>query len=62
MAEADQTLNKVESQVPEQLRKLREPMKDVLDQVRAYAKANPEGAMLWSLGVGFVLGWKLKFW
>jgi len=62
MADAKQDLQKVEAQVTEQLEKLREPMKDMLDQVREYAKEKPEAAMLWCVGIGFVLGWKLKPW
>ncbi len=27
-----------------------------------YARANPGYAALWCLGIGFVLGWKLKPW
>jgi len=27
-----------------------------------YARANPEAAMLWCFGIGFILGWKLKPW
>ncbi|MDB5389475.1 MAG: hypothetical protein JWM11_5121 [Planctomycetaceae bacterium] len=29
---------------------------------REYAKSNPQTIALWSLGIGFVLGWKLKPW
>lgn len=29
---------------------------------REYAKERPESVALWALGVGFVLGWKLKPW
>lgn len=38
------------------------PTEDVVDYVRAYARQQPEKAALWCLGVGFVLGWKLKPW
>jgi len=34
----------------------------LLDSVTHYARENPTSAMLWALGVGFVLGWKLKPW
>ena len=33
-----------------------------IDQVRQSIRANPEAAALWCLGIGFVLGWKLKPW
>jgi hypothetical protein len=36
--------------------------RDVVQQLRKYAQANPESAALWCIGIGFVLGWKLKIW
>lgn len=41
---------------PKQIRK------DVLAYLRDYARENPEITALWCLGIGFVLGWKLKPW
>lgn len=29
---------------------------------RAYAREKPETMALWCLGIGFILGWKLKPW
>ncbi len=29
---------------------------------REYARSNPETVALWCVGIGFVLGWKLKPW
>lgn len=29
---------------------------------KQYAKERPEVVALWSFGIGFVLGWKLKLW
>jgi hypothetical protein len=29
---------------------------------RDYARSNPETVALWCVGIGFVLGWKLKPW
>lgn len=29
---------------------------------RTYSRERPEAAALWALGIGFVLGWKLKPW
>jgi hypothetical protein len=34
----------------------------MLDYVKQYAREQPVSAMLWALGIGFVLGWKLKPW
>lgn len=34
----------------------------LMDYISAYARDNPGSAALWCLGVGFVLGWKLKPW
>ncbi len=35
---------------------------DLVNYVREYARQNPEATALWCLGVGFLLGWKLKPW
>jgi hypothetical protein len=35
---------------------------DVVDYLSDYAKANPGYTALFCVGVGFVLGWKLKPW
>ena len=35
---------------------------EVVERVRTFAREKPEEAMLWALGIGFVLGWKLKPW
>ena len=42
-----------------------DPMKlsdDLWDYFQAYARAKPEVVAMWSFGIGFVLGWKLKPW
>jgi hypothetical protein len=36
--------------------------RDMVEYLREYARENPESAALWCLGIGFVLGWKLKIW
>jgi len=36
--------------------------RDMIEYLREYARENPESAALWCLGIGFVLGWKLKIW
>ena len=38
------------------------PVNDIFAHVREYAQEKPEAAALWCLGIGFVLGWKLKPW
>ena len=43
------------------VRKLR-PASDLIDYLRQYARERPEVVALWCLGLGFVLGWKLKIW
>jgi hypothetical protein len=48
-----------ESLVPEEAT---EVAADVLDYLREYAREKPEVAALWCLGIGFILGWKLKPW
>ncbi len=39
-----------------------DPKGDLVDYVKEYAREKPEVAALWCLGIGFVLGWKLKPW
>lgn len=34
----------------------------LVHSVRCYIHEEPESAVLWALGLGFVLGWKLKMW
>lgn len=38
------------------------PSHDFTGYVREYAREKPEVVALWCLGIGFVLGWKLKPW
>jgi hypothetical protein len=35
---------------------------ELLDSFKQYAHEKPVSAALWGLGIGFVLGWKLKPW
>ena len=35
---------------------------DALDRLQGYAREKPVAFGLWALGIGFVLGWKLKPW
>jgi ElaB/YqjD/DUF883 family membrane-anchored ribosome-binding protein len=39
-----------------------EPFEDLVKYARDYARERPESAALICLGVGFVLGWRLKPW
>jgi hypothetical protein len=36
--------------------------RDLVDYLKEYAREKPEVAALWCLGIGFILGWKLKPW
>jgi hypothetical protein len=38
------------------------PSADLIEYFRQYARDRPEVVALWCLGIGFVLGWKLKIW
>jgi ElaB/YqjD/DUF883 family membrane-anchored ribosome-binding protein len=35
---------------------------DLMQHLASYCQENPTQAALWCLGIGFVLGWKLKPW
>lgn len=39
-----------------------QPVDDFVHYLTEYARNNPGSAALWCLGIGFVLGWKLKPW
>jgi len=39
-----------------------QPVTDLLEYLREYARERPEIAALTCFGIGFVLGWKLKPW
>ena len=36
--------------------------RDLVEYLKEYAREKPEVAALWCLGIGFILGWKLKPW
>jgi len=38
------------------------PAHDIAEYAMEYAREKPEVVALWCLGIGFVLGWKLKPW
>lgn len=39
-----------------------QPSQDIAEYLKSYARQRPEVAALWCLGIGFILGWKLKPW
>lgn len=39
-----------------------EMSQDLIEYLKEYARENPEKTALWCLGIGFILGWKLKPW
>jgi len=47
---------------PQELRQSGDATGDLVHHLSEYAKENPTAAALWCLGIGFVLGWKLKPW
>jgi hypothetical protein len=38
------------------------PYQDLIDYCQEYTRQHPEVIALWCLGIGFVLGWRLKPW
>jgi hypothetical protein len=38
------------------------PTADLMEYIQQYTREKPEMVALWCLGIGFVLGWKLKPW
>jgi predicted methyltransferase len=39
-----------------------QPIQDIVEHMKDYARERPEVAALWCFGMGFILGWKLKPW
>jgi hypothetical protein len=39
-----------------------ETIRSVLESLEGYARSQPLHFAAWALGIGFVLGWKLKPW
>ena len=66
MASTPSNTKKIQHQAEELLDQakeaVRQPANDVIKSLRDYAHQNPESAALWCLGIGFVLGWRLKPW
>jgi hypothetical protein len=47
---------------PESGNVLEHVAENTIETVARYARENPVPAILWSVGIGFVLGWRLKPW
>lgn len=56
--------NRKESAKPSSVSATRElkPLEDLTAYLQEYAKQRPETVALACIGVGFILGWKLKLW
>ena len=61
MAQASQVQQSQKARPPE-LRPGGDATGDLVYHLSQYARENPSAAALWCLGIGFVLGWKLKPW
>lgn len=56
------TKHAVEHAVEQQAEHVKEVSHDMVEYLTDYARQNPGYAALACLGMGFVLGWKLKPW
>jgi hypothetical protein len=54
--QSDRTQRESQTHTPE------EAVGNLVCHCKKYAAENPASAALWCLGIGFVLGWKLKPW
>jgi hypothetical protein len=50
------------AQISREVGKLSPILENTIESVEAYAREKPWEFGLWMLGLGFVLGWKLKPW
>jgi ElaB/YqjD/DUF883 family membrane-anchored ribosome-binding protein len=65
MAASTKTQNsrrQLEQSTEDTTQQAKEMSQDVIQYLTDYARERPGTAALWCLGVGFVLGWKLKPW
>jgi len=62
MAQATTRANQREGRAADEMEKIEEQAKDIVQHLTEYARENPTNAALWCFGIGFVLGWKLKPW
>ncbi len=54
--------DKLEASAQQAAEDAKQVSRDFVDYISEYAHENPGTACLWCLGIGFVLGWKLKPW
>lgn len=47
---------------PQNVRQVESPVESLVEVTRECIRSNPEAAALWCLGIGFIIGWKLKPW
>jgi hypothetical protein len=52
----------VEQSAEDSAQDVKEMSHDIVEYLTDYAREKPGTAALWCLGIGFVLGWKLKPW
>lgn len=63
MITKDETFQSRQEEITSQLKQSAvDSFESGMESVRKYVRQNPESAALWCLGIGFVLGWKLKPW
>ena len=58
----ESTVPEAQNETPTQTECLAETAKSAFEHFREYGRQRPEILALWCLGIGFVLGWKLKPW
>lgn len=47
---------------PHEMSTLEDVANDAIDRMKCYAREHPTSFALWTFGIGFVLGWRLKPW
>ena len=62
MAQTAARPNQREGRPADEMERVADQAKDIVQHLTEYARANPTNAALWCFGIGFVLGWKLKPW
>ena len=62
MATANQQTQTEKRTVPASTCNQDSPLEQGIDYLRTCVREHPETSALWCLGIGFVLGWKLKPW
>jgi len=62
MSQTSSTSQAGKPQLVERATAVIRPAPDLVSYLKQYAEDHPKEAALWCLGLGFVLGWKLKPW